>query len=367
MSELSVKIIFLLLLLVVVGFVFLLFMRGKKGFLGVALPIVGGRVYNISLFGLEKCHKFDSKKYGKVQQYLEKHVGLCKTDFTKASLVTQQELLSVHTPDYLKSLCYSETIAKIVELNLVKWVPNIILRWRLLKPMKLATGGTVQAAKLALQYGWAINLGGGYHHAKHDAGDGFCVYADIPIAVEQLWKENSNLHVMVIDLDAHQGSGYQNYFADDKRVTMFDIYNDDRCPPRWKKERQYIRFNFPVHDGTGADAYITLLTTELPNALDILEKEGNRPDLIIFNAGTDSLVSDPLGRMDITPKAMIVRDEFVFEQAKTRKIPIVYLFSGGYSQESAHVIGASLANILERFLGIEKGGIFDKVPVLFEK
>jgi len=367
MSELSVKIIFLLLLLVA-GYVwFLLFRRAKTGCLGIRLPIIGGRAYDISLFGLEKCHKFDSKKYGRVQDYLVKHVGLCKTDFTKARLATEQELFLVHTPAYIQSLYNSETIAKIVELNLVKWVPNSILRWRLLKPMKLATGGTIQAAQLALQYGWAINLGGGYHHAKYDTGDGFCVYADICIAVEQLWRQDPDLKIMIIDLDAHQGSGYQNYFANNKKVTMFDIYNADRCPPRWEKERQYIRFNFPVYDKIGSQIYVELLEAELSKALDILEKEGNKPDLIIFNAGTDSLVGDPLGCMDITPEAMIIRDEFVFGQAKNRKIPIIYLFSGGYTTESSYVIGRSLVNILEKFLGIKEGVSFDKVPKLFKK
>ena len=337
------------------AWVFWLFNRGKVECLGVVLPIVGGSEYDISLFGVERFHAFDAKKYGKVQKYLMKHVGLCKSDFTKPRIVTRQELLSVHTPVYLESLCSSGVIANIVELNLVRWVPNVVLRWRLLGPMKLATGGTIQAAKLALKYGWAINLGGGYHHAKHDQGDGFCVYADICIAIEQLWKDNPDLRVMIVDLDAHQGSGYQNYFAHNKKITTFDIYNDDRCPLRWEKERKYIRFNFPVNDGIGGEVYLQLLTIELPKALDILEKEDGKPDLIIFNAGTDSLEGDPLGFMDISAKSMIERDEFVFDQAKLRKIPIVYLFAGGYALQSADVIGRSLANILNKFMGIKKG------------
>jgi len=332
----------------------------------ITLPIVGGKEYDISFCCLEWLHPFDSKKYGKVKDYLIAEVGIDKDSFVKPRMVTEDELRLVHTQRYLASLKSSWTIYRITEIFLLFLVPNFILRKVILDPMKLATGGTIQAAKLALKHGWAINLGGGYHHAKSDVIEdgGYCVYADIPIAAHVLWKTNPDLKIMVIDLDAHQGNGHESVFKKDKRVAIFDVYNEDIDP--WDEEaKKYITFNVPVKSGITGKKYMEKLKKELNGALDQLEKQNKKPDLIIFNAGTDPLDSDSLGLMKVSDEKMVERDEFVFEQAKNRNIPILYLFSGGYSKKSTLVVCRSLENILGKFLEIKKGAKIEKVPALF--
>src|SRR3989338_4264328 len=170
------------------------------------LPIVYSKHYDISLFGLEKFHPFDTQKYGKVYRYLVNKVGINKNRFYTPEIVSEEDLLSVHTPEYLYSLKESKNVARIAELGILAKIPNIILQHKLLKPMRYATGGTILGCDLALEHGWAINLSGGYHHAKADSGGGFCFFADVPIAVYKLLKNNPNLSIMIIDLDAHQGN-----------------------------------------------------------------------------------------------------------------------------------------------------------------
>ena len=331
---------------------------------GVKLPIVGGSEYNIALYYLDLLHPFDSRKHGKVESHLKKEFGLSKCNFVKPHMVTDQELRSVHTRRYLNSLTSSAIIQGIVGVPGVRLVPNWLLQRYLLNPMKLATGGTIEAAKLALKHGWAINLGGGYHHAKSDSGGGFCVYADIPIAVNQLWKENPDLRVMVVDLDAHQGNGHEMVFKDDARVSIFDMYNKDVYPCD-EKAKKYIEFPVEVPIYVDGDAYIKILRKEIEDALNILEKDDRKPDLIIFNAGTDPLEGDRVGAMCVSARKMIERDEIMFQQARARKISILYLFSGGYTSESANVIGRSLTNILENYVGLQKNQLIKHVPKLF--
>lgn len=210
--------------------------------------------------------------------------------------MSDQDLKLVHTEKYLNSdLKDSRIVAGIVETPALGWLPNSFLQSRILKPMRYATGGTILGAKLALQYGKAINLSGGYHHAKPTQGEGFCVYADIPIAIQVLWKENPELKVMVIDLDAHQGNGVAQSLKDElsnlnPRVALFDVYNGTRYPGPWDGTRKYISYNNPVSEAIGDQEYRCIVESYLPVALDAF-----KPDLIIYNAGTDIFAGDTVG------------------------------------------------------------------------
>jgi hypothetical protein len=205
------------------------------------VPIIYSPIYNITLGGLEKLHPFDAQKYGKIHAYLVNELGLSPDSFYAPPMISDQELLKVHTQAYLTSLLTSATVAQIAEIPLIACVPNILIQKYVLTSMRYATGGTILGAQLALQNGWAINLGGGYHHAKNNEGGGFCVYADAPLALTTLWETNPHLKAMIIDLDAHQGNGNSialkdeilsanGQFKADARVALFDMYNKDVWP-----------------------------------------------------------------------------------------------------------------------------------------
>lgn len=319
------------------------------------LPIVYHPFYDISFPILSSLHPFDGAKYSKVFNSLSKKQGFTLKDVYIPQMVSEQDLQKVHSKAYLDSLQSSQVIARIAEIGLMRFIPQSILDHFMLRPMRLATGGTVLAADLALKYGWSVNLSGGYHHAKAHNGEGFCVYADIPLAIYKVWEKNPNLKVMVIDLDAHQGNGHESILKNDPRVSIFDIYN--ACLyPQDKEAMQYITYNYPItmyrypyfKRINDAD-YLNILKQELPRALDEA-----KPDLIIYNAGTDIYEKDPLGFMGVSKKGIIARDQFVFEQALQRNIPITMVLSGGYTKESAEIIGDSLNNVLRNVIKIKR-------------
>jgi len=310
------------------------------------IPIIFSEHYDITLLGLQRLHPFDSEKYGRVYKYLVEKVGIDKNRFYHPEIISEKELLSVHTKQYLSSLNHSINIASIAELMMISLVPNFILQSRILKPVKYATGGTILGCQLAMEYGWAINLSGGYHHAKSESGGGFCFFADIPIAVYKLFKKNPELSVLIIDLDAHQGNGYASIFKNDPRIHIFDIYNEEIYPQDLEAKR-YIEFDYPVKSYIEEREYLSLLEREINKAI-----VKSKPNLIIYNAGTDILRGDLLGGMSISGDGIVKRDEVVFRNSLKQKIPIVVVLSGGYTRRSAAIIGRSIENILKNVLSM---------------
>lgn len=161
--------------------------------------------YNLSFFGIEKCHPFDAQKYRNVYAKLLER-GVINRVVTPER-IPRQLLLECLSKWLLLKLCYSIPICKYIEMPLVMF-PSCLLRWRVLDPMLLATEGTVLSAVIAMEKGWAINLSGGYHHANQHSGSGFCIYSDISICVHYLRTRLNLRQILIVDLDAHQGNGY---------------------------------------------------------------------------------------------------------------------------------------------------------------
>lgn len=313
------------------------------------VPIVYHEDYNISLLGgIEQWfHPFDTTKYKKIVAHLEKKCGIHVANFYKpAEKTNNEELSEVHTATYLKSLNYSTKISKIAEVPILACMPNFWLQRKLLNSIRYATAGTILGAQLALEHQWAINLSGGYHHAKRDGGEGFCFFADIPLAIKKVREKNPGLKVLVVDLDAHQGNGLAQQLGPDKLIAIFDIYNKDMYPCGFMGAQhvESIDFNYPVGRGINDTGYLSILKEGLPQAI-----EQFKPDLIIYNAGSDIFEGDKLGGMAVTKEGIIERDQFVFSQAIGNKVPILMVLSGGYSPESADIVGSSIENLIKKF------------------
>lgn len=289
-------------------------------------------------FGLS--HSFDTQKYGKVAKRLQQECGI--TSFCLPSEVTNNQLLLVHSKEYLESLNNPLILAQIAELPpyIFTNMSQKTLQKELLHPIKLATGGTILGVTKALENRWAINLSGGYHHADAHCGGGFCYLADIPIAIRAAREKHPNLRVLIIDLDAHQGNGYARILKDDPNTFIYDIYVDKNYPHDIEA-RSYITYNYPVRVGINDQEYLSLLYNTLPAAI-----ADSKPDLIIYNAGTDVFEKDPLGKMKISKAGIIQRDQFVVGQAYFMAIPILMVLSGGYTKESADIIADSIKNIV---------------------
>ena len=151
---------------------------------------------------------------------------------------------------------------------------------------------------------------------------------------------------MIIDLDAHQGNGHEDFFKAEDRVAIFDIYNSEIYPHDYAA-RTRIDYNYPVASGIADEEYLKLLSEKLPAALD-----ESKPNFIIYNAGSDIFEEDPLGRMKISAQGISKRDELVFKFARERNIPILMVLSGGDTKKSAGIIGKSIENILKNVLKV---------------
>lgn len=113
---------------------------------------------------------------------------LATEKFVVPNEATKDDLLVTHKKKYLKKLKRSRYVSFIEENILLCFVPNFLIQKYILKPMRYQTGGTILAGKLALDKGWSINIGGGFHHCSSDKGGGFCAYADITLLVHFLFK-----------------------------------------------------------------------------------------------------------------------------------------------------------------------------------
>ncbi|XP_065902670.1 histone deacetylase 11-like [Dysidea avara] len=264
-----------------------------------------------------------------------------KEDIVEPLEITEDELLVVHTQEYLNSLKSSYNVALITEVAPVAIVPNFVLQRKLLSPFREQTGGTVLAGKLARDRGWSINIGGGFHHCSSSEGGGFCAYADITLCIKFMFNHLDNISkVLVLDLDAHQGNGYERDLGMDSKVFIADVYN------RWiypndREAKRYIDKRIELDLHTEDTVYLGVIKTLLPEVLNDF-----KPDMVIYNAGTDILKGDPLGLLDITDEGVRDRDELVFtEVRKNRGIPILMLTSGGYQRNNAEIIANSIINL----------------------
>jgi histone deacetylase 11 len=220
----------------------------------------------------------------------------------------------------------------------VALAPPWVIDRVVLRRMRLGVGGTVAAARMALEGGACVNLSGGYHHASSDEGGGFCVYADVPIAVATLQLGR----VLIVDLDAHQGNGFERALGDRSDVAFLDMYNR-QIYPRDDEARRAIRWEVPLRAGAADGEYLERLGQVLPQALDEF-----KPDFAFYIAGTDIYEQDPLGSLAVSAEGVFQRDRFVFEELFKRGVPWVMVLGGGYTLESHRLVARSVASLFDR-------------------
>ncbi|XP_005726759.1 histone deacetylase 11 isoform X1 [Pundamilia nyererei] len=304
------------------------------------LPIVYHPDYNITFMGLEKLHPFDAGKWGKVIRFLKEEQFINDGNLVEAREAAEEDLLIVHTKRYLNRLKWSLVVATITEIPPLLFLPNFLVQRKVLRPLRTQTGGTIMAGKLAVERGWAINVGGGFHHCSSDRGGGFCAYADITLAIKFLFERVEGIsRVTIIDLDAHQGNGHERDFLDDRRVFIMDMYNRYIYPGDEYAKRA-IKRKVELDWGTEDSEYLQKVELHMEGTLNEV-----LPDIIVYNAGTDILDGDPLGGLSISPQGIIKRDELVFRAAKRRGIPVLMMTSGGYQKKTARIIADSILNL----------------------
>ncbi len=232
-------------------------------------------------------------------------------------------------------------ILQALEVPYIPLLPFSVVEKRILEPMKWGgVSGTVEASKMALKGNNTWNLSGGYHHASKSTAEGFCIYNDVGIAVEELVSHGEIKKaddVLIIDVDAHHGNGNAHVFMENKSISILDIYNND-IYPKIDYTKKRIDINIPLKANAEGEEYLS----KLKFGLDCLE---GKYKLAFVVAGTDVIYSDPLGGLGLTVEECVLRDKLVLDRLRELSIPCVFLGGGGYGKDSAIAISKSISGL----------------------
>lgn len=302
--------------------------------------------YDFSMYGIEKLHPFDAKKYSRAWELFTHSASNVNANIVDTPC-DDAFLLSGHTSSYLEALNDSAMVARVIEIGLAKFLPNSTLQSKLISPARYACHGTWLAAQKALQESKvAMNFGGGYHHAFTDHGEGFCFFADAALAIINARKQgllDVNDEVLMIDLDAHRGNGFASFFLDDRAVKNFDMYNFQTYPGMHEGDVDDTPFMVPLRAGMQGPEYLKALQEEITPFFESAQS----PKLAFYNAGTDILRGDTLGGLNVSFDEVVERDRYIIQQLTSRGIPTVVMTSGGYSKDSYKLVAKLAQTISE--------------------
>jgi len=265
-------------------------------------------------------HPFPIGKFPLLKDRLLAEGVLTPCDILQPDPVDRQTLELVHTADYLNKL-ESSGLSMAEQRRLgIPWSDSLWLRSR------LASGGTLLAARAALDSGLSGNLAGGTHHAFADHGEGFCVLNDVAIAIAQLRIEEAIDRALVIDLDVHQGNGTAAIFENVEEVFTFSMHGERNYPS--VKMRSKLDVGLP--DRLDDAGYLAALQMHLPMVL-----AAAKPDIAFYLAGVDVASGDRYGRLSLTEEGIRLRDREVIGTVRGSSIPLVIVLAGGYAETRA--------------------------------
>ena len=260
-------------------------------------------------------HKFPINKFGELANYLTQNKIVNK--FHKPSACSFETLSYAHSKNYILDI-KNKTLSK-------EWVKKIgfPLVDSVVQRSLVATGGTVLASKLAINYGISCNTAGGSHHASYDGGAGYCVFNDVAVAAHYLLNRGLANRILIVDLDVHQGNGNSEIFKDNRSVFTFSMHSKTNYPA--KKSNSDL--DVELEDNLEDDAYIKTLKHYL--------KELNQEnfDFVFYIAGVDIHFNDRLGKLKISDEGIKLRDELVVENFFSRRIPFCGVLGGGYNKD----------------------------------
>lgn len=269
------------------------------------------------------AHVFPSQKYRLVKEALLREGIAEGEDVLSPKKATDEDILRVHSREYVHKL-------KAGTLNYLEIMRmEVPYSKELIEACWLAAGGSIEAGKRALTDGCALNIGGGFHHAYPDHGEGFCVIHDVAVAIRRLQFEHAIETAMVVDTDVHQGNGTAAIFGGDGTVFTLSIHQENNYP--YPKPPSNIDVDLP--DGVGDEDYLAILEKNLMRAF-----EEFRPELIFYVAGADPYREDQLGGLALTMEGLRQRDAMVFEQAQRHRVPVAVTLAGGYARKVADTV-----------------------------
>lgn len=261
-------------------------------------------------------HVFPTVKFRLVHDRLLEENLFKKGDFIEPQPATDKDIELVHTADYVRKLKEGTlSMWEIMTLELPYSKELVEASW-------LCAGGSIMTAGFALEDGASVHLGGGFHHAFPDHGEGFCVLNDHSIAIRKLEKDGKIKKALVVDCDLHQGNGTAYIFKDDPSVFTFSIHQQNNYPA----VKPPSDLDIGLNDGVSDEVYLGHLEKHVPQII-----KDFQPDLTLYVAGADPYEHDQLGGLSVTLEGLKKRDEIVIGESRKAGIPVAVVLAGGYA------------------------------------
>ena len=274
-------------------------------------------------------HVFPTKKY----QLLHDRIRANHVDaaFVEPHAASWEQLATVHSPEYLGKLQRGDfELSEMAQLE-IPWSPAAVEGFRLM------TGGTIEAAWLALETSGAFHIGGGFHHAFANHGEGFCLFNDVAVAIRLLLTQGAIERAAVIDLDVHHGNGTAFIFENEPRVFTFSLHQQHNYP--FHKPRGSL--DIGLLDGAGDDVYLARLRGALPRVVE------HAPDVVFYLAGADPYEDDQLGGLALSKDGLRRRDQLVLDTCRDARLPVVILLAGGYARRLDDTVDIHYSTFIE--------------------
>jgi acetoin utilization deacetylase AcuC-like enzyme len=276
-------------------------------------------------------HVFPSQKFRLIHDRLLDEKLASPDDFLAPRAASDDDILRVHSQDYVYKLkSGSLSPAEIQRMEVPYSTKLVEACW-------LAAGGSILAGQRALEDGWSANIGGGFHHACPDHGEGFCVIHDVAVAIRRLQFDGKIERAIVVDTDVHQGNGTAEIFGGDLDVFTLSIHQEHNYP--FPKSRSTVDIDLP--DGIGDADYLAVLEKHLHQAfLDF------SPHILFYVGGADPYCEDQLGGLRLSMEGLAQRDALVFDYARRNSAPVVITLAGGYARKLEDTVSIHVHTIL---------------------
>jgi acetoin utilization deacetylase AcuC-like enzyme len=280
-------------------------------------------------------HRFPMAKYTRLR---ERVAAIAGERMREPPAASDDELARAHDRGYIEAVARGSLDDRALRRIGFPWSDAMVERSR------RSAGATIAACRSALVHGCGINLAGGTHHAHRDHGAGFCVFNDAVVAARAMQAEGLAGHVLIVDLDVHQGDGTAAIVGDDPTIHTLSIHGRNNFPFAKRASRQDVELD----DGTADAAYLATLVIALDLAL-----RRSPFDLAIYLAGADPFAGDRLGRLALSKAGLARRDEHVLDALRDASIPVAIAMAGGYAEDVEDIVDIHFATVS---LALGRGG-----------
>jgi acetoin utilization deacetylase AcuC-like enzyme len=276
-------------------------------------------------------HVFPSQKFRLIYETLLREELASQEDFLRPVPANDEDILRVHTADWVRKLKTGTLTASDVMRLEVPYSPELV------EAVWLATGGSILAGQMALRDGFASNLSGGFHHAYPEHGEGFCAIHDVAVAIRNLQADGAIKKAIVVDTDVHHGNGTAAIFRKDPTVFTLSIHQLNNYPGH----KPLSNVDLDMDDHVEDEEYLGALIPAVQQALDSFQ-----PEILFYVGGADPYCEDQLGGLSLTKEGLKKRDRNVFEEARRRGISVATTLAGGYARRVEDTVRIHVNTIL---------------------